>query len=674
MLPEVLPAQPVPEVIAPAGIGREIPDYTYTSDNEEVDGWDVSCDGENIIFNFSGVTDPDYRMFSCALNYGSTSAGDIQFVIYVNESKGAVKFDWGDAIEGAASDIWGGEAGVYEAEFQIPLGFFQEPDFDLTFCGETVNAAEIPGYEAVAPALMSLRAESAHGAVVPGRITVDGNLEDWAGVTAYTCADPSRYLFAEWKIAQDEDGNLYFAATGTANTEWDMPDWYLISITQEGQNWNQPLGIAITNIGKETGAEVVINNQAQHNTAAPCNVELMIPARYFVDPNFIISVYGTDLTASDIELLDGQDVTPSYEPVYEGITIDGLYSDWDAVTKYPAPDARDGRPSYLDSAAMVFDGDKVYIYLKEAEHTNGGYNAGSHSNGQYAITTDLGNTLLVQLTYGGEVSGLDGAEAAHVGGQWEVSVPASQLPAYRDSISFGLYQQEPFIYDVTNLNGQGSGGSFVGIVYDGNYSDWDYYPHTLIEYDTAGTSHHVPDGEGALYADGSTLYGHVRTVHPDHLMEGGTELAYAITIRFNEDDSQVFYPRLISGSEANPDWSDVQSLPEGTYEFLLVNTNGWGKEADLVTGMGNRVYGRMFITVTEFKHECEFYLDLEKVAELLGCDATDFKVIQARFGRIGDEWITTAGASSGAYMGILICCAFAGGVLIWKKRKVGESA
>lgn len=60
----------------------------------------------------------------------------------------------------------------------------------------------------------------------------------------------------------------------------------------------------------------------------------------------------------------------------------------------------------------------------------------------------------------------------------------------------------------------------------------------------------------------------------------------------------------------------------------------------------------MIINIGNTKDECEFYLDLEKVADKLGCDASDFKQIDAQFGRLGQQWITTAGASSGAWLGL----------------------
>ena len=62
---------------------------------------------------------------------------------------------------------------------------------------------------------------------------------------------------------------------------------------------------------------------------------------------------------------------------------------------------------------MVFDGDNVYLYVKEEKGYNAS-NVGSNHNGKFAITTDLGNTLIVQLNQDGTVSGANGATCSHV--------------------------------------------------------------------------------------------------------------------------------------------------------------------------------------------------------------------------------------------------------------------
>lgn len=175
---------------------------------------------------------------------------------------------------------------------------------------------------------------------------------------------------------------------------------------------------------------------------------------------------------------------------------------------------------------MVFDGDYVYIYLKDGA-TGSAYGAGTHSNGRYSIKTDLGRELVFQLTQDGQVNGIDGVLCQHVGRQWEIAVPKDKLPIYNKTISFGLYLSEPFVKDVANLKDDGSNDSSDGnydIAYDGLYGDWNKYPHTTIQYATPGTHEHVADASAAIYCDGTQLFGHVETPMQAHLTEAGGEL------------------------------------------------------------------------------------------------------------------------------------------------------
>ena len=162
----------------------------------------------------------------------------------------------------------------------------------------------------------------------------------------------------------------------------------------------------------------------------------------------------------------------------------------------------------------------------------------------------------------------------HVGRQWEIAVPKDKLPIYNKTISFGLYLSEPFVKDVANLKDDGSNDSSDGnydIAYDGLYGDWNKYPHTTIQYATPGTHEHVADASAAIYCDGTQLFGHVETPMQAHLTEAGGELTQAITIKFNDNWSQVFYPRMETvDSDGNINWNSQKGgLSEGTYEFYI---------------------------------------------------------------------------------------------------------
>ena len=361
------------------------------------------------------------------------------------------------------------------------------------------------------------------------------------------------------------------------------------------------------------------------------------------------------------------------EPLLSRIDFRGELGDWDAVKKYDAVCPNDAHNECISKTAMMFDGDYVYVYVKDG--TGGDASgAGTHSNGRYSITTDLGYELVFQLDSKGYVNGVDGVDCRHVGNQWEIAVPKSALPAYNKTISFGLYRSEPFISGTANIKDDGSSDDKIiyDIRYDGLYGDWEYYPHTTIQYSTAGAHHNMVDSAGALFSNGSTVLGHVYTVMPEHLNEAGGEFTQAVTFKFNDSYNQVLYPRFVTVDEqGNINWNPKSDgLSDGTYEFYMFDTSAWGTSKNInELNDADICYGKMIVTVGSNRDECEFYFDLDKVAQKLGCDVSDFKQISAQFGRLGQEWINTAGASSGAWLGLFICIAGTCGVVVYKKKK-----
>lgn len=384
---------------------------------------------------------------------------------------------------------------------------------------------------------------------------------------------------------------------------------------------------------------------------------------------------------------DTEELLKSRRTRYEGITIDGDFSDWDPVAKTSVNEGKGW--STVDEVAMVWDGDYVYLYFMSNGNGNGTGDwgsvtgAGPYNNGQYVITTDLGYQLLIQLTRNnnGSVSGVDGAAVAvnntdwmgapHM---WEVAIPSSALPSYKSTISFGLYQSQTLISDVANLQGtdDGTDKEFHGIVYDGSYGDWEYYPHTLIQYATAGTHENVVDAQGALYSANGLLYAHVVTSMPAHLQEAGGEFTSAVTIRLNGDSGKDFYSQFVTvDAQGNINYSpQLSGLSYGTYEFYMIDATGWKSATNIseITEKGNAVYGRMYVTIGASEDNMEFEFDLKLLAEKFGISADEIRTVSAQWGRIGQQWVTTAGTSTGTWLGLLIC--FAGvGVAYYVQRK-----
>lgn len=399
--------------------------------------------------------------------------------------------------------------------------------------------------------------------------------------------------------------------------------------------------------------------------------------------------------------LPAQSVAAEEGASYAGITIDGDFSDWDGVQKYPAANG-------INQVAFVFDGDYMYVYIDEPSQAFSATWSGTHGNGKFTVLTDLGYEMLFQLTSenNGTVAGVNGALCAHSdttwgldGYYWELAIPASNLPAYNETVSFGHYLTDGmYVSNVANIadvgqqgggesqesgstetagGEQAAGGSFTGVAYDGSYDDWIYYPHTLIEYATAGTHETVPDGEAALYSADGILYGHVQTCMPSHLQEAGGEFTQAVTIRVN--GSMDFYPQMITvDGSGNIDYNpQISGLPQGTYEFWIIDTQG-GKNATNVSQWTdpaaayiygtNAVYGRAMVTVGASRDDMEYFIDIPTLAAKFGIDANSAQTLAAQYGRIGQQWTQTAGTSTGAVLGLALCAGVVGCSMIRKKR------
>lgn len=519
-----------------------------------------------------------------------------------------------------------------------------------------------------------------------GSITVDGNLDDWYGVAEYSGSG----VVDKWKVAFSEDkSTLYFAYTGMTSSQWDYTFTdgngvatltYPAGVTAERNNAFKIInGSAAKDAwyGDIAGSSVAIANEANGNTAGPYYVEAAIPASFFASTDFTINFAGTAVKASDITVLkEGEESVEPENPVYDGIEIDGSFDDWNAVTKSDASCPNEQHKDCLDQAAMVFDGDYVYLYIKESAGYNAA-NAGSHNNGKFVVKTDLGRELLVQLNSDGTVSGVEGATCSHVGRQWEIAIPKSALPQYKESLSFGLYNGPIFVSGVSNLEpDEGNAGEFNGIVYDGLYGDWDAYPMTHIDYATAGTQDNVADASGALWSDGSTLYGYAQTTMPRHVEnEKGGEFAYGVNLRVNEEEGKTLQFRLIAVDEnGNINWNPKCSdLEKGTYEFYISDINVWGTSTNInELNSNDRIYGRMMVTISDGKDEMEFEMDMKEIAAKFDMDPNDIKVVQTQYERLGREWITYAGTSTGPWAGVALCCVVAGCPLLYRRRKKTE--
>lgn len=537
-------------------------------------------------------------------------------------------------------------------------------------------------------------------AAVNGNIAIDGDLSDWAGVTARTSNASN---VDSWKVAYSPDGNtLYFCYTGSTSTEWDYNFGnnsfnfaYSDGATGEDSSifvnaWKGGALVKNSFWGDITGAEIAVTNEANGNNAGPYTVEFSVPVSFFHSTDFTLTFGDTSVSAGDIEQMDGNAVVEEVQApvVYTGITIDGDYSDWAAVAKTETSCPNGEHPGCLSQVAVVFDGDWFYIYMKDGKDSNAS-GAGTHSNGKFAIISDLGYETDIQLSVEPAVSGVNGAEVSYVGSEWEMAIPKDQLPKYEESFSFGFYEGDTLVKDIVNLQADNENNLenlFDGIIYDGEYDDWEDYGHTTIEYATSGSQESQIDAKGALYSSGEKLYGHVVTNMPQHLQEAGGEFTADVTIAFNQSENDLrnrsfdwqmaFYPRYVTvDANGNINWDpQLSDFSEGTYEFYIASADAWHTSTNInnLNDM-DQLYGKMIMTIgKDGKDEMEFYLDLPMVAKKLGVDETDLKHIAAQFGRIGQQWIFTAGTSTGPVVGVVLCVASVGLVFWYRKRKTGK--
>ncbi len=525
----------------------------------------------------------------------------------------------------------------------------------------------------------------------------------WAAVN-----DPGASVDIQVLPSPANDNTPRFIVTVTMSAEYLGGDNFA-SFTLDGKTYTaEELEIGTEPTGEPTATPTV--EPTAEPTVTPSVEPTVTPSvEPTVEPTVTPSVEPT------VEPTPTPSVEPSVEPSAEPSTdpsdapsnftdYEGQLYDWSGVPMVDIDEGKEG--GTVSQMGIVWDGDYIYVLLKGEDDGNGNGNwnsvcgAGPNNNGQYAITTDLNRTLLIQPGVNGNeptVNGVDGAVAVvnnkdwnGAPHYWELKIPASALPEYKDSINFGIYLEEPVITDVKNLHPTGGGDeSFTGVVIDGEYDDWKGYPHTTIQHATPGTQENVVDGEGALYSDGDTIYGHVTTSMPAHVAEQGGEFLQAVTIAFDwmPDNSKPwegppwdksFYPKFMD--ENGNIISAGTPLEKGkTYTFYMFDqgdgmtaykdeAGNWHQYTSVEEKIQHAL-GMAKVTVGEDQDDIEFEVYPEKVAAYKGWTLDELKTVAARFGRIGNQWITCAGTSTGAWLGIGLCLAAVGGGYVANNRK-----
>lgn len=505
------------------------------------------------------------------------------------------------------------------------------------------------------------------------QISVDGDVKEWDNVRMLDSTDIN---VAKWGVLQDEE-RLYFYIQQNGGNTWGMP----VSNTYMAIEYASGRNDATTQLRPVFDGSRIIMKNAWYGDVADVlssfvpsqdkdkyDIEISVPKSYFPEQDYTIHYCGASVKSSEIANVN--DIESSEEEtVYRGITIDGNFSDWNAIEK------TDVNRESMTQIAAVFDGDFLYIYMKETE--DGALTwSGEHADGKFTIYTDTDRNTSFKLNKN-SIETIDGATVAHSNYQYEIAIPASAVKQYKKSISIGYYMEDQMllegIVNIRDTQEDTDSREFTGIRYDGNYSDWDYYPHTLIEYATSGT-HKKSDAEAALYMADSKLYGHV--LSHIHMNEG--EFSF-FSIRVNEDENKSFSvkPVLVDENGKIDQNPQTKNLPAGTYEYALCDVSSWNNVTDIKDIKDDNVilYGKMYVTIREtadgtpVSDEMEYYMDIDTIARRFHMDASDIKMIQANYINIGDEWVSIAGTSTGAVMGLSLCGLTVLASVIYGRRK-----
>ena len=395
---------------------------------------------------------------------------------------------------------------------------------------------------------------------------------------------------------------------------------------------------------------------------------------------------------------------------YDGITIDGSFDDWNSVVKYDIDGGNEGNNS-MNQCAMVWDGDWIYLYLDEAQQNSASW-SGPHYDGAFNIVTDVGEVLLISLANNGAQGNTvtvtnpktnvtltkdNGGIMVGFNSEYsvwqaptltEIAIPSSILPQYSSTINFGYYEGKNYITDVADASAIPGGtdpddptptpppsNDGSGIVIDGDYHDWDYYPVTTIEYDTAGTNNSYADAKGSIYSIDGIAKVHCVTNYFGVADTGYNEGAEFLQVTVWMGDRYSMLIAVGIDGAGNLDWStsEAPSQSKGTHKYALFYFADSRASTNINNiSSGDHLVGEMYVTVGDNQNESEFWFDVGALAEATGVSKSDAQRIQVQFHRIGKRKLEASGVSTGPVIGIVLSTAVTGSYITLKRRKRRE--
>lgn len=552
-------------------------------------------------------------------------------------------------------------------------------------------------------------------------ISVDGDNSDWRSADVHSISEGDS---DKWGVCSD--GNyVYFYFHQNSGNEWNcsIPN---IKITKDGDEgwsnsqesgWGKKAGLVFAyanrqyevkdaHWGSVSGSR---DGVSLNESNRPEVVEFAVPRSYFPEGAFTLSCGGATVASSafldeeepeeqaeeeeqeskeeqkeeEQQATDEKDESDKQEEentdvqtgdkvgsvagVYNGITIDGKFDDWSSIQHYGYQTT--GWRKALEEYAVIWDGDGVYIYLKEGTEYDGVIQAVSaHGTGHFAIQTDLGRLTNFNVSGYGKnpvIEQIKGATIAYDDHQYEIRIPSTAIKEYNDTISLIVYNadsgkpNEVLLDGIANIGETGEEdqkvGEFNGIQYDKDFSDWHSYKGvTEIEYSTGGGK--GGDAVGALWKDDDNLYGYVQTYYDE-----GYNRSY-------QNPYQDFYLDVaghkiqVGVFETNPAKKEIRNHSGGTfpavgeYEYTLAPVNAPNGEVN-----SDWYMGKIFIKVCpNGRTEMEYVMHYEDISKALSkmninLDPDELREFKAQYYDIGKQWVICAGTSSGPIVGILLC-------------------
>lgn len=582
------------------------------------------------------------------------------------------------------------------------------------------------------------------------QIICDGNNADWADIESKGSNDAA---VKDWKVCVSQEylylyveqnpTGSYGEAIGNTEVALSYHDsnyfngnYGRILFAQDWQNG----GYYVAKDGYYTnldGAQVVFaDNTTDYNVDA-AYAEIAIPRSWFPSEKFTLTYAGISVSSEEIVTINGASVLgatettnpgygdgnssagegedtplkpgdsegteenpdtsgendPSQVPTYTGIVIDGSFTDWSTIekTQNPAPELKEG--------ASVWDGDYVYLYLREQDWWNGCASiVGPYNNGNFCIETSDGTKTSVFVTQGGCYAIFHNQwiqlEYNLTNHEYEIQVPTSAIQGFGESttyLNFGIMTDRTPIYisqGITNRRpdidyDNSTAGKLKQIQYDYDFSDWEGYQKTTIQYSTAG--HSGIDAVGSLYSDGDYLFGYV-----DYYANFYADAFNYIYLCVNgknqqtwggDNDCMKFTLRAVDADGNVQHWNQAVCLAPGDYEYYLFDTAYVGCATN-INSPYTFTYGRAYIHVDQTgRAQMEYYIDIPTLVKVVNLTPeqwgaynwnikqSDIKTFHVLYVRMGIQWVSCGGTSTGPIVGILLCIGVVIAAQVYRKKR-----